>query len=84
MSNRPANESNSIVAQGYALTDLSVIYKIKNYKMGLFIENMFNVEWNEAQFATRSRLQTESAPVEEIHFTPGTPFSLKLLLSYSF
>jgi hypothetical protein len=33
-----------------------------------------NTKWNETQFATESRLKDESNSVEEIHFTPGTPF----------
>jgi hypothetical protein len=31
-----------------------------------------NTKWNETQFATESRLKESG--VEEIHFTPGTPF----------
>ena len=48
------------------------------------VENLFNTEWNETQFATESRLQNEPEPVEEIHFTPGTPFFLKGVLTYTF
>jgi hypothetical protein len=45
---------------------------------------MFNLEWNETQFATESRLQNEAQSVEEIHFTPGTPFFIKGSISYRF
>ncbi|MDA0713870.1 MAG: NAD(P)H-binding protein [Bacteroidetes bacterium] len=38
----------------------------------------------ETQFATESRLRNETDPVEEIHFTPGTPFFLKGNISYYF
>jgi hypothetical protein len=38
------------------------------------VENLLNTKWNETQFATESRLKEESNSVEEIHFTPGTPF----------
>ena len=74
MHNRPANEDNSVVAKGYTVTDLSVNYTKKKYEFGLAIENLFNVQWNETQFDTESRLKNEPAPVSEIHFTPGTPF----------
>lgn len=81
---RPANEANSIVAQGYFITDINANYKIGNLNFGLVIENLFDVAWNETQFATESRLQNELQPVEEIHFTPGTPFFIKGLVSYTF
>ncbi len=82
---RPANEDNSIVAEGYFITDLNANYKLNNnVTLGLAIENLFDVEWNETQFATESRLQSEPNPVEEIHFTPGTPFFIKGMVSYKF
>ena len=51
---------------------------------GISILNLFNTEWNETQFATTSRLQNEPEPVDEINFTPGTPFCLKGTLAYKF
>ena len=81
---RPANEDNSIVAKGYFVTDFNVNHKFKNVTLGLIIENVFDTEWNETQFATESRLQNEAQSVEEIHFTPGTPFFIKGTISYSF
>lgn len=36
------------------------------------------------QFATESRLANETEPVEELHFTPGTPFFLKSTIRYHF
>ncbi len=82
---RPANEDNSIVAKGYFVTDLNMNYAFnKNFSVGMAIENVFDTEWNETQFATESRLQTEIDPVEEIHFTPGTPFFIKGIVSYKF
>ncbi len=47
-------------------------------------ENLFNQEWNEAQFDTESRLRNETEPVSEIHFTPGTPLFVKAGISYKF
>ncbi len=81
---RPANEDNTIVAKGYFISDLNLNYSYNNWTFGIVVENLFNSEWNETQFATESRLMNESDPVEEIHFTPGTPFYLrgKLLVSF--
>ncbi|WP_248723956.1 TonB-dependent receptor domain-containing protein [Seonamhaeicola sp. ML3] len=84
LDDRPANEDNSIVADGYFVTDINANYTIKNITFGVVIENLFDTEWNETQFATESRLQNEITPVEEIHFTPGTPFFIKGVISYKF
>ena len=81
---RPANEDNSIVAEGYFIMDANANYTFKNITLGVSVENLLNQEWNEAQFATESRLQGEAESVEEIHFTPGVPFFLKGSVKYSF
>ncbi|WP_179315726.1 TonB-dependent receptor [Winogradskyella undariae] len=84
LDDRAANEDNSIVAEGYMVTDFNVNYSFNKVTLGLAIENLFDVEWNETQFATESRLQGEAQSVEEIHFTPGTPFFIKGTVSYRF
>lgn len=84
INDRPANEDYSITARGYTILDASAGYQWKNMNLGLIIENLLNSEWNETQFATETRLQNEKMPVEEIHFIPGTPFSLKVSLAYRF
>ncbi len=82
--NRAANEDNSIVAKGYTVTDGNVGYNFGKIECGLNVKNVFNVEWNETQFATTSRLQNEAAPVEEIHYTPGTPINLQGYITFKF
>lgn len=84
LDNRPANEDNSIVALGYTVFDFNLGYRYKNIETTLSIQNVTNTEWNETQFATESRLRNEVEPVEEIHFTPGTPFFAKFSLGYKF
>ncbi len=84
LGDRPANEDNSIVAKGYTLLDANLNYSLKNLKFSLITENILNRQWNEAQFATLSRLKNELNPVEEIHFTPGTPFNIKFRMMVSF
>jgi len=81
---RPANEDNSIVAEGYFVTDMNLNYAWNNWTFGVIVENLFDSQWNETQFATESRLLNETNPVEEIHFTPGTPFYLRGKVSVSF
>ncbi|MBV9963246.1 MAG: TonB-dependent receptor plug domain-containing protein [Parafilimonas sp.] len=81
---RPANEDNSIIAKGYFVTDASVNYKTPKCEIGIAIDNVFNTNWNEAQFATESRLYDEPAPVTELNFTPGNPFMIRARLSVFF
>lgn len=85
LGDRPANEDNSIVAKGYTIIDLNGNYDLnKSLNIGFVIENLFDVEWNETQFATESRLRDEPISTEEIHFTPGFPFFFKGTLRYTF
>ncbi len=84
LGDRPAAEDNSIVAKGYFITDLNAGYQWKNLRAEIAIENLFNADWNEAQFATESRLFNEPESIEEIHFTPGTPLFIKGSIQYQF
>ncbi|MBC7387570.1 MAG: hypothetical protein H7329_00020, partial [Opitutaceae bacterium] len=53
-------------------------YAFKNYQIGFMAENLLDVYWKEAQFATNSRLQGEPTSVNENHYTPGTPFNIRV------
>jgi outer membrane cobalamin receptor len=81
---RAANEDNSVIAKGYFLTDAVLSYTHQKFEVGFSAENIFNTDWNEAQFDTESRLISEDESVSEIHFTPGTPLFLKLKLTLFF
>ena len=84
MGDRPANEDNSVIAKGYTVLDAGVNYSLKRFELGLQVQNVFNVAWNEAQFNTETRLRNEASSLSEICFTPGTPRFVKLSLSYKF
>ncbi|KAB1157859.1 TonB-dependent receptor [Flavobacterium luteum] len=84
LKSRPANEDNSIVANGYMVSDVNINYEYKNMTFGVSVENIFNTKWNETQFATESQLKNETQSVEEIHFTPGTPFFMKAKILFRF
>lgn len=85
LANRPANEDYSIVAKGYTIVDLNLGYKYRQLSWNMSIENLFNSDWEETQFATQSRLPGEELEgIEEVHFTPGTPFFFKTGISYEF
>jgi hypothetical protein len=78
MGDRPANSDYSLTAVGYFVTDLRLNYTKKKFEIGLAIDNVLNTKWKETQFDTITRLKGESAPVDGICFTPGTPFAARL------
>ena len=84
MANRPANEDNSVIAKGYFVADAAINYTKNKWEAGISVQNLFNTKWKETQFDTESRLQNETTPVSEIHFTPGTPFFARLSFSLFF
>ncbi len=73
LADRAATEDESLTAEGYTLLDASAAYRWRNLEARVDVANLFNTEWREAQFANESRLHSEPAPVEDIHFVPGTP-----------
>lgn len=81
---RPADEFNAVQAAGYMLFDAIASYEHRKFTASFSIENILNRDWREAQFNTTSRLQQETIPVTEIHFTPGSPRFLKVALTYKF
>jgi hypothetical protein len=84
MKARPANENNSLTAQGYFVSDLTANYTKNKYEIGLEIQNLLDTKWREAQFELESRLRNEPAPVDDISFTAGTPFFAKLKFAVFF
>ncbi|AMJ66214.1 hypothetical protein AXW84_12780 [Hymenobacter sp. PAMC 26628] len=81
---RPANEDNTVRALPYFVVDAVLAYTRPRYQFGLTVQNLLNVDWNEAQYATETQLRGEMAPVIDRTFTPGTPFNLKLNASVFF
>ena len=81
---RAANSTYTLNALGYCVTDLAINYTQPKYQLGLSVENLLNVKWNESQFEYVSRLQYETAPVDDVSFTPGVPFFAKLKMTVFF
>lgn len=84
MRSRPANEDNSVTAKGYFVNDLSLAYARPHWEFTIQAQNLFNTNWNEAQFETTTRLKNEAASVTELCYTPGTPFYLKAGVAVKF
>ncbi len=81
---RAGNEDYSLTAVGYFITDAVINYTRPKYEIGLVINNVLNTQWKETQFDTETRLKNEPSSVDEICFTPGTPFSAKLSFAFFF
>jgi outer membrane receptor protein involved in Fe transport len=64
--------------------DATIAYERKRWEVSLTAENLLNTKWNEAQFATLTQLRGETEPVNQLCFTAGTPFALKLGFSFFF
>ena len=85
INDRPAIEDASVTALGYTVTQLFGTVDVGRGQVFASVDNLFNVEWNEAQFATTSRLQGEpNGGITDLNFTPGSPFSIVAGVRYIF
>jgi hypothetical protein len=81
---RPANESNSIRARGHFLAEAFMSWSMRRARLVVAVDNLFDVTWNEAQFATTSRLPGEPPEgVTELHFTPGAGRTVQVGVEYA-
>ena len=81
---RSGNEDYSLTAKGYFVTDFAVNYTKKKYEIGLTIENLLNVKWDESEIEYTSKLKSETAPIDQMSYIPGVPFFPKLRLAVFF
>lgn len=85
MHDRPATQNASIIANGYFVNDLLLGYEKKSWAFHIQVQNLFDVNWNEAMFATTTRLRGEPAEgIEQLTFTPGTPVYVKAGITVKF
>ena len=76
---RPLIEDRSMTSPSWITFDLSERYRLPitlphgRMEAFLFVQNLFNTEWEQAIFAFESRLRNEAAGVSDIHFVPGNP-----------
>lgn len=83
LGDRPANEDNSLTAEGYFITDLVLNYTTKRYEIGVTVNNLFDVRWKETQFETLTKLPDRDA-VNSVAFTPGTKSAALAHFSFFF
>ena len=58
---RPATEDAFLTAEGFTRLDASLSYRRSRWQLGVTAENLTNTKWREAQFATVSRLPSETS-----------------------
>lgn len=59
---RPANETGSVVARGHTVLELFGRWSLSRIELLMSVDNLLDVAWNEAQFATRPVCGTSRPP----------------------
>lgn len=77
MGNRWGDEERVSTIHGYDIFDLLLKYKWTRCEFNFSINNLFNKVYRSAQFFHDSQLKTEPAPVNDVHFTPGEPLTIR-------
>ena len=76
---RPLIEDRSVSSSSWITVDLSERYqlpvKLPHGRMEafLYVQNLFNTQWEQATFFYESRLRNEAAGMNDTHFVPGNP-----------
>jgi hypothetical protein len=81
---RPGNDDGTLTAEGYLIFDLMAGRTFGRLDLDVTINNLFNADWREAQFADASAVTPTSPIVEQMHFTPGIPLSATVTAAYRF
>lgn len=84
VASRAASEDGAVRALGFTVWELHAEVRVRDARVFLTVDNLFGIAWNEAQFATTSRLPGEAEGVTELHYTPGAPRSLQAGIAYRF
>lgn len=76
---RPLIEDNSVRSSSSTLVNLRVGYHLSpSFQLALDAFNLFDREVSDIEYFYESQLAGESAPVEDVHFHPVEPRSLRL------
>lgn len=81
---RPGNEDNTVIALGHKLLSSGLSYSYNEFKFFMTVENIFNIDWNEAQFDTETIIKGETESISEICYTPGNPRNFQFGITYKF
>jgi outer membrane receptor protein involved in Fe transport len=81
----PLIEDNSVRSDSTTLVNIEAGYRIgKRWKVSAALYNVFDSEDNDITYFYESQLANETEPVEDIHFHPVEPRTLRLTVSATF
>ncbi len=81
----PLIEDNSVRSKPTTLVNIEAGFRFANrYKLSAAIYNVFDRDDSDINYFYESRLASEAAPVEDIHFHPVEPRTLRVTLSSTF
>jgi outer membrane receptor protein involved in Fe transport len=82
---RPLIEDGSVHSRSTVLTNLRVAYRFdRNIRVNLDVFNLFNRRASDIDYYYASQLRGEAAPVNDLHFHPVEPRSLRLTMVANF
>jgi outer membrane receptor protein involved in Fe transport len=70
--------------RSWGVWDAALRYRRGPFDVGLILENLGNTHWESAEYFFESRLAGELAGVEDLHFVPGNPRNVRVVLAYHF
>jgi outer membrane receptor protein involved in Fe transport len=77
-------EDESVTKDGSTLIHTGASYSFDNWELGIDIFNLMDREDDDIAYFFESRLPGEVDPLEDIHFHPSNPRSVRVLLKYNF
>ncbi len=81
----PLIEDDRVRSEGTTLVNLEAGYRFwKRYKISAAVYNVFDSKDNDITYFYESQLANETEPVEDIHFHPVEPRTLRMTLTASF
>ncbi len=77
-------EDESVRKDGSTLVHAGISYQYDQWELGLDILNLLDAEDDDIAYFFESRLPGEASGVEDIHFHPSNPRTVRVLLRYRF
>ena len=78
------NENETVLKDASTLVNLGVSYSQNNWELGIDMLNLLDRDDDDIAYFFESRLPGEVSGVEDIHFHPSNPRSIRALLRYRF
>lgn len=77
-------EDEAVFKESSTLVNLGVSYSFRQWELGVDMLNIFDAQDDDIAYFFESRLPGEVNGVEDIHFHPSNPRSIRALLKYKF